>query len=216
MYNTFIFDFDFTLADASPAIIESANYALARLGFEPKPPEDIKQTIGMTLHGIFTALTGISDGDMPDLFFNHFKAKADEIMADGTVLFNDTIDVLTHLKIANYKTAIVTTKMRYRIEEILKKFKISHLVDFIVGFEDVEQAKPDPEGLIKAIEALGSLKEETLYTGDSHIDAKAAAAAGIDFAAVLTGTTAREEFEALSHVVIAGNLMEVNRWQNKT
>ena len=40
----------------------------------------------------------------------------------------------------------------------------------------------------------------------------AARAAGVDFAAVLTGTTERAAFEALPHVKIMENLGELLEW----
>jgi len=41
------------------------------------------------------------------------------------------------------------------------------------------------------------------------IDAQTAANAGVDFAAVVTGTTTTQNFLALPHVMIARNLSEV-------
>lgn len=57
--------------------------------------------------------------------------------------------------------------------------------DVVVTDEDVEQAKPDPEGLVKAVDQLGLLAEEVLYVGDSEGDARAARAAGLRFGAAL-------------------------------
>ena len=56
----------------------------------------------------------------------------------------------------------MTTKFRYRIEAILKKFKAEHLVDCIVGAEDVKIEKPNPEGLLRMIDSFHLTKDEAL------------------------------------------------------
>ncbi|MCL2367866.1 MAG: HAD family hydrolase [Oscillospiraceae bacterium] len=213
-YTTYIFDFDFTLADAGAGIIASANHALKQLGFPESDPEDIRQTVGMTLHDTFTALTGVQDEELREKFTFTFKRKADEIMTDNTVLFADTIDVLRRLKKENCKTAIVTTKDHYRIDEVLEKYDIPELIDYIVGFEDVVATKPSPEGLFKTIAHLDVEKSVALYVGDSLIDANAALNASMDFGAVITGTTPASEFQALPHVCIARNLTELMEYVN--
>jgi len=214
-YNTYIFDFDYTLADATMGIVECVNFALNQMGLEQKNCEEIRKTVGMTLRDIFFTLTGISDKQQTEVFFSHFMFMADRIITENTVLYPDAIDILTHLKKCDYKTAVVTTKVRYRVEEILSKFNIKDLVDYIVGYEDVKSPKPSPEGLQKAITHFGCDKETVLFIGDSLIDANAANNAGIDFAAVLTGTTTEEDFLALPNIIIADSLTKIIKFTAK-
>ena len=63
----------------------------------------------------------------------------------------------------------------------------------MVGGEDVQAAKPSPEGVKFALEHLGSTPQETLYIGDSTVDAETAQNAGVDFAGVLNGMTTADE-----------------------
>ena len=208
-YKTFIFDFDYTLADATVGIVECTNYALKQIGFPTESVDDIRNTVGMTLGDMFSTLTGVTDDSLRQQFFPLFLKRADEIMADSTVLFTDTIDVVKQLRDKGCNTAIVSTKVRYRIEEILKKFGITELFDFVIGLEDVTEPKPSPEGLLKAIERFGVKHSSVLYIGDSLIDANTANNAGVDFAAVLTGTTTHNDFQTLPYVYIAKSLTEM-------
>ena len=66
--------------------------------------------------------------------------------------------------------------------------------DFIIGGEDVENLKPDPEGLIKVLSNLGVFSAEAIYVGDSLIDAKTAKEANVPFVAVLSGVTSSDSF----------------------
>ena len=86
---------------------------------------------------------------------------------------------------------------------------VTHLIDFVIGCEDVKTFKPSPEGILAACRRFSAAKSEVIYTGDNLVDAEAAQAAGVDFAAVLTGTTERAAFEALPHVKIMKNLGEL-------
>lgn len=56
---------------------------------------------------------------------------------------------------------------------------------------------------------MGGTKDEVLYVGDSLVDAKTAKNADVKFAAVLTGTTARADFENYNSVYIGDNISDV-------
>ena len=60
-----------------------------------------------------------------------------------------------------------------------------------------------------AIKQPGTDQKEVLYTGDSVVDAKRAAGAGVDFAGVLTGTTSFRDFEPFNHICIVRDLAEL-------
>lgn len=200
--NIVVFDFDYTLGDSTAGIAQSINYALDRLGHSAKDTDAIKKTIGLSLKRAYVELTGNGDPERAEQFANYFKEKADKVMLDNTVLYPDVVQMLEKLKENGYKTAIVTTKFRYRIEQILNKYNAGHLIDVIVGAEDVKVEKPDPEGLLWVIKFFGAEKDDVLFVGDSVVDAKTAERAGVSFSAVLTGTTSKEEFEAYPNVYI--------------
>ena len=85
-----IFDFDFTLADSSKGVLECVNYALQKLGFTKFPKKEINKTIGHTLEDTFIKLLGEQPLDKTEKFKHFFIKRADEIMADFTILFTET------------------------------------------------------------------------------------------------------------------------------
>ena len=212
MLKAIIFDFDYTLGDSTNGIALSINYALEQLGHSKKDIEDIKRTIGLSLKDTYFALTSRDNLDETEKFAKLFKEKADSIMVDNTELYEGVKDVLMKLKAREYKLAIVTTKFHYRIEQILSKFEANELIDIVVGAEDVKFEKPNPEGLLWAIEHLEVTKEEVLYVGDSLVDAKTAENAKVKFAAVLTGTTTRKDFASYKSVCIGDNISDVYKY----
>lgn len=210
-----IFDFDYTLGDSTKGIVLSVNYALERLGYGAKEDEDIKRTIGLSLKDTFFALTDKNDLKEAELFANYFKDKADDVMVENTVLYENVKETLLKLKDNGYKIGIVTTKFHYRIEQILFKYDADKLVDVIVGAEDVKVEKPNPEGLLWAIDYFGVDKSEVLYVGDSIVDAKTAENADVNFVAVLTGTTTRDEFAGYNNVCVCKNILNVYKYALK-
>lgn len=206
LYHAYIFDFDYTLGDSTTGIILSANYALKQLGCMAATDESIQRTIGLSLKNTYISLTGCRDEEKAALFTRYFREKSDEIMTANTTLYPGTKDLLCELKEQGFLTGIVTTKFHYRIDQILRKYDASGLVDRIVGAEDVAFEKPSPEGLLYIIGELGIPANQTLYIGDSQVDAETAQRAGVDFAGVLTGTTGKEDFRHFPYIFIADNL----------
>lgn len=211
MFKAVIFDFDYTLGDSTKGIALSINYGLERLGHAACGQEEIRKTIGLSLKDTYALLAGRTDEQKAKQFAAFFQERADQVMVDHTQLYPGVMEVLQKLRTDGCRTGIVTTKFHYRIQQILSKFNATHLIDLIVGAEDVKFEKPDPEGLLWAIGKLGIHRDEVLYVGDSLVDAKTATNAKVPFAAVLAGTTARESFEDYDHVLIAEAVTEVYR-----
>ncbi len=193
-FHAIIFDFDYTLADSSRGGIECIDSALAELGLPAASAEAAKQTIGLSLAEGFRALVGPQPAARADEFARLFIERADGVMADLTVLFESVPATIAALKAQGFSLGIVSTKFRYRIEAILEREGLQDAFGAIVGGEDVAEHKPDPTGLLTAIERLGGAPESTLYVGDSVTDAETARRAGVPFVAVLSGVTPREAF----------------------
>ncbi len=204
-YHTYLFDFDYTLADSSQGIVKCYTHVLQANGFTNVDPYTIKRTIGKTLEESFAEMTGITDTTRILELKKQYVAYADEVMNLNTFLFPETREVLQTLKTQGAYIGIVSTKYRYRIQSFLEEYDCMQYVDLIVGGEDVKEHKPSPEGVFIAIKTL-HCANDCLYIGDSAIDARTAQSAHIDFCGVLHGTTSRAELEAYPHVAIVHDL----------
>ncbi len=210
MYKAVIFDFDYTLGDSTNGIVLSINHALEKLNLKTQDTKTIQKTIGLSLKDTLFELSGIQDEEAVRKFTRYFKEKADEVMVDNTRFYEGTLEMLEKLGNNGRLLGIVTTKYHYRIEQILAKNNAMNVIDVIVGGDDVKREKPDPEGLLAAIDKLNVSKDQVLYVGDSIVDAKTAQSAGVDFVAVLTGTTKREEFLNYAHVAVEESVRELH------
>lgn len=201
-----IFDFDYTLADSSRGVVECINFALASLGLPAVSADKACQTIGLSLSDTFLHLAGEMTTAQSDELARLFIKRADEVMADLTILFESVPQTIAALKEQGLGLGIVSTKFRYRIESILRREGLLDAFDAIIGGEDVSNHKPDPEGMRLAMEKLGRSPSDCVYVGDSVVDAETAERAGVPFVAVLSGVTPREAFgtydvrQVLEHV----------------
>lgn len=205
-YTTYLFDFDYTLADSSRGIVICFRNVLERHGHMGISDEAIKRTIGKTLEDSFSILSGITAPETLATYKKEYVKEADTYMTVNTFFFPETVTVLNTLKNQGAKIGIISTKFRFRIREMVDQHFPKDFFDIIIGGEDVKKAKPDPQGIRKALRRLHRRKDETLYIGDSTVDAETAQLAKVDFAGVLNGMTTREELAAYPHRQILDNL----------
>ena len=206
-YDAYIFDFDYTLADATEPVVGSFLYALEKMNLQKSSRQDIINTIGIPIGESYTILTGDDSEEGIELFKKYQKEKSDEITVPNTVFIGDAKEVLQILKNRGKKIGIVSSRWGQRINDIFENLNSRELIDFIIGTEHVENYKPNPEGLFKMIDMMDA--KNPLYIGDSYIDAQAAQNAKIDFVGVTTGTTSREKLESYPHVAVLDDLKEI-------
>jgi len=208
-FRTVLFDFDYTLADSSRGVVECINYALRGIGLPQASPEEIRRTIGLSLPNTLTRLAGKEHAERSHEFGRLFVERADQVMADLTRVLDDVPEVIGHLKDGGMALGIVSTKFRYRIEEVLRRAALLEPFDVIVGGEDVQSHKPDPESLLTAIEKMNGSPQTSVYVGDSVTDAETAKRAEVPFIAVLSGVTSRDSFDRYPVFKIMENLREI-------
>lgn len=211
-YQAVLFDFDYTIGDSTKPIVESYTAGLAAMGW-PEPDRDaVRRTVGYTLQDGYTMLTGDADEEHRKEFFQRFKTHAKDIMVTDTILCPGAEEVLNWLKETGVPAGIVSTKGGDVLNAIFCNLGLRDQLALIVGGQDVTKVKPDPEGLNFALGRLGLDKTDILFCGDTVIDAETARRAGVDFCAVLNGTTPAEAFEEYPHVHIAPDLADLLGW----
>ncbi len=206
---TLLFDFDYTLADSSEAVVECFNAGLAGIGLPAAGAEEIKRTIGLSLPDSLARVAGEEHRPHAEEFRRCWRALSDEIMVDLTRVFEPVPGMAKALRAEGRRLGVVSTKWRCRIEEVFARDDLSAMFDVIVGGDDVERHKPDPEGIHAALRSMRSTVEEALYIGDSVTDAEAARRAGVRFVAVLSGMTPSGELAAFEPLAILEHVGEL-------
>lgn len=211
-YQAVLFDFDYTLGDATDSIYEGYCYGFERMGLPRPELEGVRATVGYILEDGFTMLSGDTDPQRRAQFRGWFQQRVEGRQAQMTRLFPGAEDLLRKLHSHGVGTGIVTSKRLTTLHTILERFGLEEVLGFTIGGEGVARPKPDPQGLNMGIAALGAPREAVLYCGDTTIDAATAQNAGVDFAAVCNGTTKAPAFGDYPHVHIAPDLVELGAW----
>ena len=204
-----LFDFDYTLADSSSAVIDCCNGALASMGLGQAAAVDIRRTIGLSIPDTLARLAGDEHRHREQEFRAHWRKRSDVIMVAQTFLYDEAHAAVQALREAGVTAGIVSTKWRQRIVDVLERESLIDDFSVIVGGDNVAEHKPDPEGLLTAAKNLGAQPAEVIYVGDSTTDAKAAARAGMQFVAVLSGVTEAHEFEEFEPLKILPHVGEI-------
>lgn len=209
VFTAVVFDFDYTLADSSRGAIECIKFAFETMELSPISSEAACRTIGLSLNDTLLSLAGDDAAHRRAEFSKLFVQRADEVMVDLTVLYPSVRPAIAALSQRGLKLGIVSTKFRYRIEEILRRESLVQDFHVVIGGEDVEQHKPHPEGLMKAMETLQCSPASLVYVGDSVTDAELAKRAAVPFVAVLSGVTPLEDFKPYNPLHILQSLTDL-------
>lgn len=78
-----------------------------------------------------------------------------------------------------FKLGIITSRIKLGLDEIFEIKPIEKYFDIIITLDDVQNHKPHPEPLEKAVRKLGIKPDEAVYIGDSETDILAAHAVGM-------------------------------------
>jgi len=206
-----VFDFDYTLADSSEGCVECVNFAFQEMGLARHSDENICRTIGLSLKQTFVTLAEDQDAARGEEFARLFIERADQVMVDLTVMYQSAHTAIKALRESGLRLGIVSTKYRYRIEQVLERENLRQFFDVVIGGEDVEEHKPHPAGLLEAVKRLECAPQSTVYVGDSVVDAEVAKRAAIPFVAVLSGVTPEDHFESYERIGTLNDVSELPR-----
>ncbi len=116
--------------------------------------------------------------------------KYELIAARETLYVDGVLELISWLKDRGVKLALLTNNSIESVDIIDERLGVKRYFDVIVTRDDAEKIKPDPGGLLLALERLGT--KEALMVGDSPSDVIASERAGIFSVGVASGSPYRE------------------------
>jgi pyrophosphatase PpaX len=188
-----LFDLDGTLIDSVRLILDSYHHTLAAHGLPPRSDEEWLEGVGTPLTAQFGALqdtAGMLDALIAT--YREYNLKHHDRMV---TVYPGVVDVVRRLKQDGIATGLVTSKNRSGALRGLALAKLESLMDVLVCSDEVENPKPHPEPVEKAVRLLGADPATTVYVGDSIHDMRSGRAAGVRTAAVLWGPFGRGQLE---------------------
>lgn len=174
--DTILFDFDGTVMDTNDVIIRSWQHTFRTLRGEERSLEDIVATFGeplvTTMKRFFPEVPA---QEALDIYRSYHYECFEELIR----IFPGIIELLGELKEKDYKTALVTSRLRGTTERGMKKYDLDKYFDAVITMEDCTKHKPDPEPINIALSKLDSSPENAVMLGDTMYDIKCARNAGV-------------------------------------
>ena len=178
-----LFDLDGTVVDSGSIILASMRHAtLQVLGREYADPELMRAVGGPGLEAQMAAFAPDRVDELVRVYRAHNEPLHDELEpCEGME------DVILRLHEEGARLGIVTAKRRVTVDLAFARLRVGHLFETVVGGDETERHKPDPEPLLEAARRLGVDPIDCAYVGDSPFDVRAARNAHMYSVAVTWG-----------------------------
>lgn len=188
-----IFDFDGTLGDTRELIVRTMQQTICELGLESRTDEQCASMIGLPLKQAFTDLIPMSD-EMGEQCAATYRRLFNENNAVYTVpVFPRVLETLHHLHKKGYTLTIASSRSHRSLMEFVEDMHLNEVIPYILGADDVTEAKPNPEPVLKTLEAFGCKPEDAMVVGDTWYDIEMGKRAGVKTCGVTYGNGTREE-----------------------
>lgn len=198
MIKALLFDCDGTLVDSETLSACATDYAFRRILKRPLTEEESKKLLGRPANKILEEWFQETGREIFEEATNYFVETMNEVKP-----YNGIEDML-HFFSRKLRMAIVSSSSKEIVMRILIATKLSSYFEFIVGHEDTEKHKPNPEPILEAIKRLKIKHDECIYIGDQPYDIMAAREAGVKVIGVTWGSGNREILESYEpHIILA-------------
>lgn len=211
-YKTIIFDLDGTLLNTLDDLAAATNYALAQHQLPQRTKEEVRWFVGNGIRKLIEravpAKTPLIVQEAVYATFNtYYKAHCN----DATKAYDGVMELLNMLRSAGCKTAIVSNKADYGVQELAKQY-FSGALDAACGERAGIAKKPAPDMLLAVMQKLGADKATTIYVGDSDTDIETARNAGVHCIGACWGFRGREFLEQHGATLLAETPSDIQKF----
>lgn len=199
MLKTIIFDFDGTIGNTQQIILRSMKATIKELGLPERTDDQCAAMIGLPLTRCFTELYPdhtVVDEEKGKLCAATYRRLFDEFNEQGAVpLFPHVLETLKALHQQGIELTIASSRSHQTLDAYVRDLQLEEYIHYILGVEDVKDAKPGPGPVLKTLKDFGRLPEECIVVGDTKYDIQMAHNAGVKAVGVTYGNGSREEME---------------------
>lgn len=187
-----ILDFDGTIADTRPVILNTFHRTLDAMNLPQHSDDEIAATIGLPLIKAFPTLEPMNK-EMAAVCTATYRRIFEDVNAEiGVPMFPHVADTLRQMHDKGCILTIATSRGYKSAAEFIRNFHLDDIITFIIAAEDVKHAKPDAEPVEKTLKHYGLKPEDTVVIGDTHFDILMGRNAGCATIGVTYGNGSRE------------------------
>ncbi|MBR5651593.1 MAG: HAD family hydrolase [Bacteroidales bacterium] len=205
-----IFDFDGTLGDTRRNIVTTMQMTIAEIGLPCRSDAECASTIGLPLYGCFEKLFPNTDKRIFQQCVETYRRIFQENMQTiKPQTFPKVVETLSALKEKGLTLAIASSRSHASLVELTHDLGISNVISYMIGSDDANKAKPNPEPVLNILEALGYKACQTLVVGDMDVDILMGANAGTKTCGVTYGNGTKKELEEVGADYVINSIDEL-------
>jgi len=205
-----IFDFDGTLGDTRRNIVTTMQMTIAELHLPNRSEEECAATIGLPLAECFrTLFPDIHDefiSRCAETYRRFFNENLKTIQPEA---FPGVVETLSVLHQEGFTLTIASSRSHNSLTELTRNMGIADYISYLLGADDVKEAKPKPEPVLKTLAEMHFEAGETLVVGDMAVDILMGANAGAKTCGVTWGNGSREELEKAQATYIIDKMEDI-------
>jgi phosphoglycolate phosphatase len=191
-----IFDFDGTLGDTRRNIVTTMQMTIREMQLPSRTEAECAATIGLPLAGCFKAMfPDIDEEIIPRCAETYRRIFNENLQSIKPKAFPGVVKTLKTLKEQGFALTIASSRSRNSLKELTRDMGIADYISYLIGADDVKEAKPKPEPVLKTLTAMHFDASETLVVGDMAVDILMGANAGTKTCGVTWGNGTREELK---------------------
>ena len=191
-----IFDFDGTLGDTRRNIVTTMQMVIKELQLSERSEAECASTIGLPLAECFrTLFPDIQEELIPRCAETYRRIFIENLQKIKPVAFPGVVKTLKTLKEQDFALTIASSRSRKSLTELTRDMGIADYISYFIGADDVKEAKPKPEPVLKTLAAMQYDAYDTLVDGDMPVENLMGANAGTKTCGVTWGNGTREELK---------------------
>lgn len=195
-FDTFVFDLDGTLLDTLPDLVVLTNAVLRECGFPERTSAEVLSYVGNGVKALmYQAVPQDADEEAVEAAMRRWKELYPQYGYRLTKAYEGIPETVAELERRGARLGVLSNKFDAGVQEVVGAY-LPGLFAVAHGESADIPRKPDPTGLLRTIEELGSAPERTVYVGDSTGDVAVARNAGTYAVGVTWGYHGAERLRA--------------------
>ena len=143
-----IFDFDGTLGDTRRNIVTTMQMTIEELHLPSRSEKECAATIGLPLAGCFkTLFPDIQEELIPRCAETYRRFFNENLKTIQPEAFPGVVETLSVLHQTGFTLTSASSRSRNSLTELTRNMGIADHISYILGADDVKEAKPKPEPL---------------------------------------------------------------------